>query len=160
MAKSSKPLTAFRTDWHLYTRVPFGLATCTQLLTRLLDHVFQDLKFDFVYHYLDDVFVYSENFEADLEHIRLVFDCLWQAGLTVKLEKVIFANQEIACLGHLISTAGVRIEHAQCFTSREFRQFYIGLGIKHIITSPYYPQPSHAERYNRNLRNAVIAYHF
>ena len=27
------------------------------------------------------------------------------------------------------------------------------------FTSPYYPQPSHAERFNRNLRNALIAYH-
>jgi hypothetical protein len=37
-------------DWNLYhyTRVPFGLATGAQVLTRLLDRVFQDLKFDFV----------------------------------------------------------------------------------------------------------------
>ena len=59
LAKSSKPLTAFCTDWNLYqyTRVPFGLATGAQMLTRLLDHVLQDLKFDFVYHYLDDVVI-------------------------------------------------------------------------------------------------------
>ena len=31
--------------------------------------------------------------------------------------------------------------------------------IKHVTTSPYYPQPSHAERFNRNLRSALIAYH-
>jgi hypothetical protein len=40
-----------------------------QVLTRLLDLVFQDLKFEFVYHYLDDVVIYSESFEAHLEHI-------------------------------------------------------------------------------------------
>jgi hypothetical protein len=50
LASASKPLTAFCTDWNLYqyTRVPFGLAKGTQVLTRLLDQVFQDLKFDFV----------------------------------------------------------------------------------------------------------------
>jgi hypothetical protein len=32
-------------------------------------------------------------------------------------------------------------------------------GIRHITTTPYYPQPSHAERFNRNLRAALIAYH-
>jgi hypothetical protein len=40
-----------------------------------------------------------------------------------------------------------------------FRQFCFGLGIKHITTTPYYPQPSHAERFNRNLRSALIAFH-
>jgi transposase InsO family protein len=50
-------------------------------------------------------------------------------------------------------------DNAQCFTSQEFRHFCFGLGIKHVTTSPYYPQPSHAERFNRNLRNTLIAYH-
>ena len=80
LAKSSKPLTTFYTDWNLYkyTRVPLRLATVVQVVTRLLDHVFQDLKFNFVYHYLDDVVIYSENFETHLEHIRLVLDRLRQ----------------------------------------------------------------------------------
>jgi hypothetical protein len=50
-------------------------------------------------------------------------------------------------------------ENAQCFTSRKFRQFCFELGVKHVTTSPYYPQPSHAERFNRNLRAAIIVYH-
>jgi hypothetical protein len=50
-------------------------------------------------------------------------------------------------------------DKAPCFTSREFRQFFFGLGIKHVTISPYYPQPSHAEGFNKNLRSALIAYH-
>jgi len=50
-------------------------------------------------------------------------------------------------------------DNSQCFTSREFREFCFGLGIKDDITSPYYPQPSHAERLNKKLRAALIAYH-
>jgi hypothetical protein len=71
LAKSSKPLTAFCTDcnFYQYTSVPFGLATGAQVLTRLLDRVFQDLNFDSVYHYLDDVVIYCVNFESQLEHI-------------------------------------------------------------------------------------------
>jgi hypothetical protein len=33
------------------------------------------------------------------------------------------------------------------------------LGIKHVTTSSYYPQPSHAEWFNRNLKAALISYH-
>lgn len=50
-------------------------------------------------------------------------------------------------------------DNAPCFTTREFRQFCFGLEIKHVTISPYYPQPSHAERFNKNLRAALIAYH-
>jgi hypothetical protein len=50
-------------------------------------------------------------------------------------------------------------DNARCFTSREFRNFCFESGIRHVTTSPYYPQPSHAERFNKNLRAALIAYH-
>ena len=105
LAKSSKPLTAFCTDCNLYhyTRVPFGLATNAQVLTLLLDHIFQDFKFDFVNHYLHDVDIYSENSEAHLEQIKLVLDRRRQAELTVKPVKVVMATQEITFLGHLVS---------------------------------------------------------
>jgi hypothetical protein len=54
--------------------VPFGLTRGAQVFTRLLDQVFQDLKFDFVYHHLDDVVIYSGSFEAHFEHVRLALD--------------------------------------------------------------------------------------
>jgi transposase InsO family protein len=50
-------------------------------------------------------------------------------------------------------------DNVQCFTSKEFKQFCFELGVKHVTTSPYYPQPSHAERFNRNPQAAIIAYH-
>ena len=45
------------------------------------------------------------------------------------------------------------------FISGEFPRMCFASGIKHVTTSPYYPQPSHEERFNRNLRSALIAYH-
>jgi hypothetical protein len=42
-------------------------------------------------------------------------------------------------------------DNAQCFTSKEFRQFCFELGVKHVTTSPYQLQPSHAEQFDRNL---------
>jgi transposase InsO family protein len=50
-------------------------------------------------------------------------------------------------------------DNAQCFASQEFRQFCFELGVKHVTTSPYCPQTSHAERFNRKLRAALIAFH-
>jgi len=90
------------------------------VLTRLLDQVFQDLKFDLVYHYLDDVVIYSESFESHLQHIRLGLDRLRMASLTVKPEKVVFARQEISFLGHMVSPARVCIDPEHTRAIREF----------------------------------------
>jgi transposase InsO family protein len=45
------------------------------------------------------------------------------------------------------------------FTSRNFRRMCFARGLRHVTTMPCYPQPSHAERFNRNLRTALIVYH-
>ena len=62
LAEESKRYTAFCTDWNLYefNKVPFGLATGAQVLTRMLDQVFRDVKLKFVYHYLDDFFRFRQ----------------------------------------------------------------------------------------------------
>jgi hypothetical protein len=106
LAERSKHLTAFCTDWNLYNykRVPFGLATGAQVLTRLLDKVFHDVKFEFIYHYLDEV-IYSEDFESHLKHLKILLERLKDAGLTVKPSKVVFATREISFLGHRVSSA-------------------------------------------------------
>jgi hypothetical protein len=122
LSEASKPLTAFCTDWNLYqfSKVPFGLATGAQVLTRLLDRVFHDIKFKFVYHYLDDLVIYSESYDQHLEHVRIVLDRLRSAGLTVKPEKVTFATQEISFLGHVVSSTGVHIDPERTRAIRDF----------------------------------------
>jgi len=122
LAQASKVLTAFCTDWNLYQfkRIPFGLATGAQVLTCLLDRVFGDVKFKFVYHYLDHLVVYSEDFDSHIKHLGIVLDRLRSASLTVKMEKVVFATQEISFLGHLVSAAGVCIDPERTRAIREF----------------------------------------
>jgi hypothetical protein len=115
LSKESRYLTAFCTDWNLYQykRVTFGLATGAQVLTMLLDQAFQDIKFDFMYHYLDDVVIFSKNFKEHLCHVSIVLQRLHEAGLTVKQQKVVFATEEISFLGHLILPRSVRIDQSE-----------------------------------------------
>jgi hypothetical protein len=122
LSEASKPLTAFCTDWNLYQyrRVPFGIATSAQVLTRLLDMIFHDVKFRFIYHYLDDMVIYSENFDQHLDHIAEVLSRLHEAGLTVKPSKVVFAVQEISFPGHRVSLLGVSIDPDRTEAIRKF----------------------------------------
>ena len=119
LAKTSKPLTVFCPDWYLYqyARVTSGLATGAQVLSRVLCRVIQDIKFEFVYHYLDDV-IYRENIEKDLQNIGLALDRVRHSRLTVKPQKVDFATHWD--LGHFVSKGCVRIDLERARPIREF----------------------------------------
>jgi hypothetical protein len=82
LSKAFRKLTAFCTDWNLfeYFRILFGPATGAQVLTRFLDKAFGDPKFQYVYHYLDDLLIYSENYDDHLVHVREVLERLLAAG--------------------------------------------------------------------------------
>jgi transposase InsO family protein len=69
----------------------------------------------------------------------------------------------IQALDFIFATFGVPenlvSDNATQFTSRNFRRMCFARGIRHVTTTPFYPQPSHAEPFNRNIRAALIAYH-
>ena len=80
------------------------------MLTRILDQIFHDVKLQYVYHYFDDLVIYSENFEEHMVHLREVLARLHAAGLTVNPDKVKFASDQLSFLGHKISVRGVTID--------------------------------------------------
>lgn len=122
LSENCRKYTAFATDWNLYEfcRVPFGIAVGAQVLTRLLDKIFSDIKFKYVYNYLDDVVIYSESFEEHVEHLNEVLRRLKNAHLTVKLSKVKFASRQLSFLGHIISPSGVSIDQERTRSIRNF----------------------------------------
>jgi hypothetical protein len=50
-------------------------------------------------------------------------------------------------------------DNATAFKCRTFYNLCFSWGIRHITTSPYYPQASQVERFNRNLKAALNIYH-
>lgn len=75
----------------------------------------------------------------------------------------ITAGTTIAHLTSIFSLFGLPrqlvSDNAPAFHSAAFRSFCFGNAIRHITTTPYYPQGSFAERVNRNLKSALIIYH-
>lgn len=122
LSEASKPLTAFATEWNLYEYnvVPFGIAVGAQVLTRLLDQVFGDIKFKYVYNFLDDLVIFSQTYEEHLQHITEVFSRLRSAGLTVNPSKVAFCSHQLSFLGHLVTSQGVRIDPDRTSRIRDF----------------------------------------
>jgi hypothetical protein len=78
------------------------------------------MKFKFVFHYLDDLIVYSNSFEEHLQHLQEGFQRLCLVGLTVNPAKVKFATSHLSFLGHIISPSGVSVDPDRTSAIRSF----------------------------------------
>ena len=70
----SRRVTAFCTSFGFieFNRLHMGISVGSQVLSRVVDEVFADLKGRFVFSYLDDLVVYSCSVEEHVAHVRTV----------------------------------------------------------------------------------------
>jgi hypothetical protein len=99
--------TAIITPFGLYefTRMPFGLKNAGMSFQRLMDRLFLDLPFIFVY--LDDMLIASKSAEEHKQHLRAALQRLQENGLILNTEKCVWAQQLLEFLGHTVSAAGI-----------------------------------------------------
>lgn len=104
--------TAVTTPFGLYqwTRMPFGLCNAPGTFQRLMEVVLGDLAFDVLLIYLDDVLVFSSDFDSHCEKLDLVFGRLREHGLKLKPSKCFLLRSEVKFLGHIVSAAGVQVD--------------------------------------------------
>ncbi|PNF23233.1 hypothetical protein B7P43_G18987, partial [Cryptotermes secundus] len=120
-AKSHK-VTAFSTPFGLFefTKLPMGISVGCQILSRVVDSLFGDLKHRYVYNFMDDVLVYSRTVEHHLVHLKEVFCRLEKAGFTLNWDKMQLMKSKIKFLGHSLSEAGVDVLPERIDALREF----------------------------------------
>jgi hypothetical protein len=111
LSAKSRKVTAFCTPFGLYefNKLPMGISVGCQVLSRVVDSLFSDLKNKYVYNFMDDLIVYSSSVKEHLGHLREVLGRLQKAGFTLNREKVHLAQSEIKFLGHSLSGGGIRI---------------------------------------------------
>ena len=105
--RSSRPETAFNSPFgkYEYVKLPFGLTQASGYFQELMTGILKD--FNFAVAYLDDIIIFSRMAEEHLYHIRQVFEKLWAAKLSRKLNKYHFFSKEIQYLGHILSTKDI-----------------------------------------------------
>lgn len=64
-------------------------------------------------HYLDDIITWAPTFEDHICRLRLVFDRLRAAGLKLKPTKCRFLRKQVAFLGHVVSSHGIKTDPEQ-----------------------------------------------
>lgn len=105
---SDIPKTAIITPFGLFEFLfmTFGLRNAAQSFQRMIDEVLRGL--DFVFAYIDDIFIASRDYDEHIQHIRIVFERLSQHGLRINAEKCEFAKSEISFIGHLVTPTGIK----------------------------------------------------
>ena len=111
---ASQEKTAFVTHQGLYEFcvMPFGLCNAPAVFQRLMQRVVMGLNPEdgsaFVSVYLDDVLVFSRTLEDHLKQLDLVISRLKEVGLKLNPSKCYFMRKEVAYLGHVITSSGLK----------------------------------------------------
>jgi cleavage and polyadenylation specificity factor subunit 1 len=108
LSSDAIPKSAIVTPFGLweFLRMPFGLKNAAQAFQRLMDGIFRNLPYVFVY--LDDILVASPSNQRHGDHLRQVFQLLSDNGLIVNKDKCSFGVSELEYLGHCVTQGGIQ----------------------------------------------------
>ena len=104
--------TVFRTRYGHYEFLvmPFGLTNALAAFMDLINRVFCPYVDQFVMVFIDDILVYSKDWEDHDTHIRVVLETLGKEQLYAKLSKCEFWLREVSFLRHIISEEGIQVD--------------------------------------------------
>lgn len=63
----------------------------------------------FVLVFLDDIFIYSHDWEAHLQQVWVILNILRKNHLVVEIEKCSFSKKQVHHSGHIIGEDGVKV---------------------------------------------------
>ena len=97
----------------------FGLRNAGATYQRMMDIVLSSLPPDRVLAYLNDIIIYSKNFEDHKRDVGSVLK-LEAAGISLRLEKCMFGSNKVNYLGHFMNEEGIRPQKSLVDAIEEF----------------------------------------
>ena len=113
MEESDKAKTAFSVGnlgFYECNRMAFGLTNAPATFQRLMERCVGEMNLKECLIFLDDILVFSQNFEEHLERLEAVFSRLKEHGLKLKPSKCEFFKTKVKYLGHVVSQDGVETD--------------------------------------------------
>ncbi len=107
--------TAFNThSGHFeYLVMPFCLSNSPAVFQALVNDVLRDMVDRFVFVYIDDILIFSQNERDHVQHVRRVLQRLLENRLFSKVEKCQFHAWSVPFLGFILSPEGIRMDLAK-----------------------------------------------
>ncbi|CAJ0954243.1 unnamed protein product [Ranitomeya imitator] len=104
--------TAFNTpEGHFeYLVMPFGLSNALSVFQSFMHDIFRKYLDRFMIVYLDDILVFSDDWESHVKQVRMVFQVLRANSLFVKGSKCLFGVQKVSFLGFIFSPSTIEMD--------------------------------------------------
>ncbi|GFQ69075.1 transposon Ty3-I Gag-Pol polyprotein [Trichonephila clavata] len=99
--------------------MPFGLCNSSATFERMMNSILKGMKWKHYLCHLDDVIVYTTNFEEHLLRLRVVLQCIRDAGSTLNHEQCRFGQRSLKILGHLVDKDGIHPDTGKVEAIRE-----------------------------------------
>ena len=90
--------------WHV---LPFGLKQAPPLFQKMMNTILQDSIGKHVFVYLDDIVIFSNNFDEHLIHLRQILSLLKENNLKANISKCHFCLKQLKLLGRIVSEKGI-----------------------------------------------------
>ena len=88
-----------------YLVMPFGLKGAGQTFQRYIDEALSGLNF--VFAYIDDIFIASTSAAEHKVHLKIVCERLKQYGLLIQKQKCVLGKPQVEYLGYLVNKNGI-----------------------------------------------------
>ena len=104
--------TAFKTKQGLFEWLVMSLGLCNAPGTfmRFMNDVFHSYIDKFVIVYLDDILIFSSNWEEHNKHVKQVLEVLQREKLYLKMSKCEFGKTSLVYLGYIIGGGQLKID--------------------------------------------------
>lgn len=113
MEMSSIHMTAFLThhDHFEFLVMPFRLMNAPSMFQELMNTIFQPYLRRFVLVFFDNILIYSSSWDSHLQHLQI--DVPHQQKLFMRHTKSLYAKNEVAYLGHVVSSRRVQVDESK-----------------------------------------------
>jgi hypothetical protein len=122
LAPGEEHKTAFQThNGHFEFKVmAFGLTGAPATFQHAMNASLAEVLRKFVVVFFDDILIYSPSYTEHLKHLAAVLSILQRDQWQVKFSKCVFAQQQVAYLGHVVSAQGLATDSSKIESIRSW----------------------------------------
>ena len=112
---------------------PYGLTNAGASYQRMMDVCLSGLPTNRILAYMDDIVIFSRNFDQHIKDIEAVFNRLRDANISLKASKCVFAARRVDFLGYDLSSEGIKPQKRLTTAIKEFPRPENRKGVKRFL---------------------------